>query len=280
MRSSEDRRRRARGAFRTVIHDLRPIVMNPPKREPPGARGSECPNLTLLKIPMPNDRVTSLTGSLRRHLYPVLRPIFSPIPRDAIQGMRRNYTEQLPKTMRFKTAYLESPTSRAYRAAEYLGVIDLLCSEELRLFAERTSRTSLVPDPGCQVICYESGDFCGPHNDHHPEESHLRNGYIDVHVMLSEPMVASQLLIYEKRRGLLNAVEEVGQGFGIAVYRLPFWHYTTPLIAQCVARNARRWLLLASFEIRRRRRTPNKRITADSPQASLRLAGYARRYTS
>lgn len=253
MRRSGDGRRlgRARGAFRTVVHYLQPRAVNPRKREPPSAGRSERPNLTFLDIPMPNERLAFLTRSLRRYLYPVLRPVFSPIPPDAIQGMRRNYTEQLPKTMRFKTAYLESSRSRAYRAAEYLGVIDLLLSEELRLLAESTSRTPLVSGPGCQIICYESGDFCGPHNDHHPEESHLRDGYIDVHIMLSEPMVASQLLIYEKRRGLLNAVEEVGQGFGIAVYRLPFWHYTTPLIAHGVGRNARRWLLLASFEIRR-----------------------------
>ena len=263
-----DRRRRARGAFRTLVHDLRPNVMNPPEREPPSARGTGSPKLTLLRIPMANERVAFLTRSLRRYLYPVLRPMFSPIHGDTIRGMRKNYTEQLPKTMRFKTAYLESARSGAYRAAEYLGVVDLLCSEELRLLAERTSRTSLVPDPACQVICYESGDFSGPHNDHHPEESHLRDGYIDVHIMLSEPRVASQLLIYEKRRGLLNAVEEVGQGFGVAVYRLPFWHYTTPLIAHGVARNARRWLLLASFEIRRKGRMPNTRCTSRPPVRS------------
>jgi hypothetical protein len=165
--------------------------------------------------------------------------------------MRENYSEKLPKTMRFKTTELRSTSSNAYRAASLLGIPELLRSEELRSLAERVTATSLVPNPGCQIICYESGDFVGPHNDHHPEELHLRHGYVDAHIMLPEPGVKSQMLVYEKQPGLLNASEEVGNHPAIAFYRLPFWHYVTPLIAKHGARRARRWLLLASYEMNR-----------------------------
>jgi len=60
---------------------------------------------------------------------------------------------------------------------------------------------------------------------------------------------------YEKRRGLLNAVEEVGSGLGLAVYQLPFWHYTTPLVVREGARSARRWVFLASYIVERDKRS-------------------------
>jgi len=139
--------------------------------------------------------------------------------------------------------------------SDALGITDLLKSEKLRRFGELLTGKCLRPDPGCQVICYEGGDFCGPHNDHHPEEKHLHDGFVDIHIMLSEPTVVSQLLVYEKRRGLLNAVEEVGSGLGLAVYQLPFWHYTTPLVVREGARSARRWVFLASYIVERDKRS-------------------------
>jgi hypothetical protein len=66
--------------------------------------------------------------------------------------------------------------------------------------------------------------------------------------MFSNAAVAHQLLVYEEKR-FLSASREVSGGPSIAVYRLPFWHYTTPLIARPRAeRQARRWLLLGSFD--------------------------------
>ena len=99
-----------------------------------------------------------------------------------------------------------------------------------------------------QVICYETGDYSGPHNDHHPERDDLRNGFLDFHVMFSNPAVAQQLLVYEQR-GFLSTAREVSSAPAIAIYRLPFWHYTTPLVARTGReQEARRWLLLGSFD--------------------------------
>jgi hypothetical protein len=192
-------------------------------------------------------RVLQLIRLLNRHIYPTLRPFYDPIPPEAISKMRENYSERLPKTMRCKTVSLVSKRGKAWQIADSLGIIEMLESDKLRNIGERVTGKKLEGNPGLQIICYEPGDFNGPHNDHHPEESHLRNGYVDIHIALSEPNVKSQLLVYEKSPGLLNAVEEVGQGSMILIYQLPFWHYATPLIPRRESLRARRWLLLASF---------------------------------
>jgi hypothetical protein len=202
-------------------------------------------------LPEPCKQLCHLTGLLDQHLYECLRTVYDPIPRSTIASMRENYGEQLPKTMRFKSSHL-TKASKAGRVANFLGILDILNSEKLRLFGEGVTGKRLQREPGCQVICYESGDFSGPHNDHHPEQGNLRRGYVDVHIMLSEPTVLSQLLVYEKQRGLLNEVREVGRGLAIAVYQLPFWHYTTPLMARPDAGQARRWLFIASYAVDRR----------------------------
>lgn len=242
--------RPARGAFSSLLHE----VMRREKlldNRAPGACGAREQKLTLLRLSVSKNDVVRLTGLLNRHLYPCLRSMCFPVPAECISGVLENYAEQLPKTMRFKTALLASTRSMAYQAADFLGILELLRSEEVRSLAEQVSRRRLVPSPGCQIICYEAGDFIGPHTDHHPEQSHLRDGYVEVHFLLPELGVKSQMIIYEQRRGLINAVEEVGRDVAVAVYQLPFWHQVTPLIPRDDTRQARRWLLLASYEIDR-----------------------------
>ncbi len=210
--------------------------------------------LTIRRLPIRNSALTELTRILGRSLYPHLRPLSSRIPASAIRDMKTNYSEQLPKTMRLLTADLNQPRSIATRTASALGLIDILKSDDLHALGEIVSGKKLLRDPDCQIICYEDGDFSGPHNDHHPQNESARSGFIDVHIMLSEPSVSSQLLVYEAQPGLLNQVEEIGKGMAIAIYYLPFWHYTTPLQSRSKTRSARRWLLLASFDIEPHRR--------------------------
>jgi hypothetical protein len=188
--------------------------------------------------------IADLDGSM----YPHLKRMYTPIPREAITKMKRNYTDSLRKTVRVRTATFNSRTSRVLEAANAIGLGPMLASTSFRRFAE-----VVVGQPaqregwGRQVICYEPGDYSGPHNDHHPEDEETRNGFVDVHVMFSNDAVASQLLVYEER-GFLSRAHEVAGRSGIAVYRLPFWHYTTPLVARKGREGeARRWLLLGSF---------------------------------
>lgn len=182
-------------------------------------------------------------------MYPCLRRMHTPIPRSALTGMTKNYSDQLPKTVRVKTAILNSSRSKAVEAARQCGLASLMGSKSILNVAQRATTPPLRSDFwGTQVICYEAGDYSGPHNDHHPERDEIRNGFLDLHVMFSNDGVAAQSLVYEEK-GFLSSVRDVTSRAAIAVYRLPFWHYTTPLVARAGRESdARRWLLLGSFD--------------------------------
>lgn len=191
-------------------------------------------------------------GSLDRELFQSLRVISGPIADDSILRMKENYSELLNKTMHFRTAFLKSTRSRSFAAASQLGLIHMLRSPSMAKFAETVTGLPLRRPCDVQVICYGDGDYAGPHNDHHPEDAGFRNGYVDIHLTLSHPRVAHQYLVYE-RRGHLSQIVNIAESGGIAVYQLPFWHYTTPLVAQRGWEHAaHRWLLLATFEIAQR----------------------------
>jgi hypothetical protein len=211
-------------------------------------------NLSLFKVAVSPGKLGPMTDFMDRRLASHLHVLSSPISKDIIRKLKINYSEELPKTMLLRTADLDAKSGKAKRVAASLGIIAALKSDELRHFGERVTGKKLLPDPGCQVICYEPGDYSGPHTDHHPEQREYRDGYVDIHIMLSSPKVASQLLVYEKRQGILNEVAEIGKGMSIAVYQLPFWHYTTPMIARPGVDDARRWLLLASYMIDRKKK--------------------------
>jgi hypothetical protein len=155
----------------------------------------------------------------------------------------------LAKTMRLKTAFLYRRSARSYQAAERLGLIKMMQSESFAGFAESVSGFKLSRDPNLQVICYEQGDYVGPHNDHHPEDESIRHGFIDFHVMFANSGVAHQFLVYEEKGHFSQAVDVNIQG-GVSIYKLPFWHYTTPLMGKAGReQGARRWLLLGSYII-------------------------------
>jgi hypothetical protein len=197
---------------------------------------------------------------LDRHLYPLLQPLAAPIPAGSIRDLKQNYGEMLPKTSRMKTCFLHDKRCIAYSEAGSIGLLEMLRSGSLLRFAELASGVPLEWSSS-QVICYESGDYAGPHNDHHPEDRHLRHGYIDLHIMFRSNAVAHQWIVWENRRHL-NQIRTVNLDGAIALYRLPFWHYTTPLAPQPDReREARRWLLLASFVILR----PKARLISATP---------------
>jgi hypothetical protein len=187
---------------------------------------------------------------LDRHLYHMLSSESSPIPADSISSMRENYGESLQKVFRFKTALLASRAARSYRAADELGLLAMLESDSFVQFAEVTTGLQLVTPPSFQIICYEHGDYVGPHNDYHPEDDPECVGYVDVHVTFCNDAVAHQFLVYEHRRHL-SSIVDMNLAGGVSIYRLPFWHQVTPLVGKPGReREARRWLLLGTFDIR------------------------------
>jgi hypothetical protein len=180
---------------------------------------------------------------LETQLAPLLSRIDAPIPPAATWGQTRNYEERLPKSARVSTAMLESPRAKAYHRAEELGLVQLLRSESFGAFARALSGRPLLPRWGIQALRYGVGDYAGPHNDHHPEDAESKDGYLDVHWSLSSTGVLHQWLVYE-RHGHLSELANVVSPSTLTAYRLPFWHYTTPLAGKP---GAHRWVLLGTF---------------------------------
>lgn len=184
---------------------------------------------------------------LEREMSPLLQTMAVPIPPETIWEMEKNYEEWLPKAVRVRTATLDNRRSKAYRRAEEIGIVDLLKSPSFVAFAEAIAGRALNPKGGQQLLCYGPGDYAGPHNDHHPEEKGYEKGYLDIHLSLSSPAVAHQYLVYAKGGHFTEMVPVSGPGT-ITVYRLPFWHYTTPLMPKPRReKDARRWVLLGTF---------------------------------
>jgi hypothetical protein len=192
-------------------------------------------------------KAESLRRLLEENLRPLLSPMDDPIPPETIWEMKHDYEEWLPKTMRAQTAYLERKREAAHKRAEDMGIIDLLTSESLAVFAEQLAGRKLDRKNGQQVLCYGQGDYAGPHNDHHPENKRAAQGYLDLHLSLSSKTIDHQYLVYARGGHFTEMVPVHGLGF-LTIYRLPFWHYTTPLQAKPgKADQARRWVLLATY---------------------------------
>lgn len=194
---------------------------------------------------------------LDQSLSSYAKPMSCPISHESIWGMRHNYSESLTKVMRQKTVHFTSIRSPAHRAATNIGLLRFMRSETLAQFAESVTGERLERDNGVQAILYEHGDYVGPHNDHHPEHAHLRDGYVDVHISFTNEHVDSQILICQNPDGHLNVPHSAIHNGLIAVYRLPFWHYVTPLIGkQGHEAMARRWVIMSSYTISKQRTSP------------------------
>jgi hypothetical protein len=188
-----------------------------------------------------------LRATLEREMAGLLTDLNQPIPPETIWEMKCNYDDWLPKSVRCRTAYLENRRGAAWRRAKELGLIDLLSSDSLIAFAEAVLGRKLDPKGGQQVLRYGPGDYSGPHTDHTPEIKRAAKGYLDFHLSLASPGVAHQYLVYAKS-GHFTEMVPVAESGCLTLYRLPFWHYTTPLQAKPKQeRKAARWVLLGTF---------------------------------
>lgn len=188
-------------------------------------------------------KVARLRKVLESELVPTLEPLDRPIPPDSIWEMRHDYAELLPKTARSRTIFFESRREPGYKAAEKIGLVKVMRSQSFRAFAAALGGRKLASGWGLQVLRYGPGDYAGPHNDHHPENAAAKAGYIDLHVSLCGPGVEHQWLVYS-RAGHFSEIVSVARPATVTAYRLPFWHYTTPLVGSA---KAARWVLLGTF---------------------------------
>ena len=185
----------------------------------------------------------AVAALLDRALHAKLMVMEQPIPRAATWGMKVAYKEKLPKTVRVKTAMLDHDDSPSLAAAKDIGLIAMLRSPTFHAFAEALSGYPLRKQWGLQALCYEPGDYSGPHNDHHPDEPLGKDGYTDLHLTFCNAGVGHQWLVYEKNSHL-SEIQSIATVGGVTAYRLPFWHYTTPLVGN---ETAQRWVLLGTF---------------------------------
>jgi hypothetical protein len=190
----------------------------------------------------------AVAALLDRTLGPYLREMAQPIPPETIWEQTRDYAEVLPKTMRQRTAHLDNRRSAAFRVAGEIGLIGCLRSESYRAFAAALAGRALRRTYGLQAIAYANGDYAGPHTDHHPEEPLAARGYLDMHISFATPAVRDQYLVYAKTGHFTEMVEVTQKPGLVTAYRLPFWHYTTPLRSKPKKEaDARRWVLLGTF---------------------------------
>ncbi len=188
-------------------------------------------------------KAKAVFGLLERALGPVVRPMAHAIPPESIAGQTRNYQERLPKTVRVKTADIDAARTKATRIAGEIGMTDMMRSPSYIEFASKLAGRALDPAFGRQVLRYGPGDYAGPHTDHHPEEPRAKGGYFDLHLTFAGGGATRQLLVYAKGGHLTETVDVAVEG-GVTAYRLPFWHYTTPLEGGA---KAARWVVLGTF---------------------------------
>jgi hypothetical protein len=190
------------------------------------------------------DRVAGAFALLERALGPLVKRMERPIPPELIANQTRNYMERLPKTVRVSSADIDRARTKAAAAADEIGLSAMLRSDSYLEFATKLAGHALDPAFGRQVLRYGPSDYAGPHTDHHPEEPRAKHGYFDLHLTFAGPGARRQLLVYAKDGHLTETVDVAVPG-GITAYRLPFWHYTTPLEGK--GPKAARWLVLGTF---------------------------------
>jgi hypothetical protein len=188
-------------------------------------------------------KASRLRRTLEVELTDTLEPLSKPIPPESIWDMRRDYGELLPKTSRARTIFFDSRREPGVKVAERIGLAKMMRSQSFCAFAEALAGAKLASGWGQQVLRYGPGDYAGPHNDHHPENARAKRGYIDLHISLCAPSVQHQWLVYS-RAGHFSEIVSVAGPATVTAYRLPFWHYATPLVG---AKNAARWVLLGTF---------------------------------
>lgn len=153
--------------------------------------------------------------------------------------------ENLPKVGRMRGVPQTGPGSEeGFRRSEEIGLTAMFTSRSYARFCEALAGRELDGPHTGQIFSYRQGDSAGPHTDHHPDEPRMRDGYVDVHVTFCTPGIREQWLVYE-RNGFFTEQRSIAAHGTVTAYRLPVWHYTTPL--QADSEDDRRWLVLGSF---------------------------------
>ena len=163
-----------------------------------------------------------------------LEPIERPIPPESIFGMRHDYARAAAQDQRARApSTSRAGASPASKNAERIGLVRLMRSASFRAFAEALAGRALAAGWGLQVAALRPGRLRRSAQRPPSRESRTRAaGYVDLHLSLCSPGVAHQWLVYSRARPFQRDRLRGGAGHRSTAYRLPFWHYTTPLVAK------------------------------------------------
>jgi hypothetical protein len=138
------------------------------------------------------------------------------------------------------------------------GLLAMCRSDSMRRFAEAITGYRLLQNQrsGVLVICYGAHDYLSLHNDvKWPMQAGWVDSaepiaYVDLHLSFVTDAAEQQYLVIQEGRFCNRIMGGKPVNGTVSVYRLPFWHYATPLVpragedAQC-----RRWIVMANYEI-------------------------------
>jgi hypothetical protein len=175
----------------------------------------------------------------------VLNVVERPLPPET--SSTKSYEDSLPKVGRMSSTLFDGPLAYvASRLSRDVGLTRMMESDSFHRFAEVLAGEPLARLRALQVLNNAPGDYAGPHTDHHPEDDVGKHGYVDVHLTFCSPGVKEQFIVYQRAQHL-SAMAPIGKSGTITAYRLPLWHYTTPLQAR--RPEDRRWLVLGTFNL-------------------------------
>ena len=138
------------------------------------------------------------------------------------------------------------------------GLLAMCRSDSMRRFAEAITGYRLHQNQrsGVLVICYGANDYLSLHNDvKWPMQAGWVDSaepiaYVDLHLSFATDATEQQYLVIQQGAFCNRIMGGKPVNGTVSVYRLPFWHYATPLIARPGQEDAcRRWIVMANYEI-------------------------------
>ena len=136
--------------------------------------------------------------------------------------------------------------SIAYTQVKESGLFDIFQSESwfewFHNFIGADADQFEDQNKSIQFSKYTQGDNIGLHNDYYGTTKKVK-WFLDVHISFVNKWVDHQYMLFGK--DTLNNEVSVAANGSIGIYRLPLWHFVTPLIGKVGHENeAARWLII------------------------------------
>ena len=181
---------------------------------------------------------------LEEALTPVLEPLAKPIPPETIWEMRRDYGELLPKTSRSRTIFFDSRREPGVKAAERIGLVRMMRSASLPRLRRGAGRPQAAHGLGPAGAALRAGRLCRPAQRPPSREPGCQGAATSTCISACARRASTHQWLVYSRAGHFSEIVSVAAPATVTAYRLPFWHYTTPL---CGTAKAARWVSAGTF---------------------------------